>query len=85
MDHPAARASLSVRPVMSDIHFMQEALRVASEKGTDPSLSPIGCVIVMGGKIIAARRNMVSEHHDALAHAEVEAIRAAGRSFENGD
>src|SRR5438552_1867320 len=70
---------------MSDRNFMREAIRVASEKGSDPSLSPIGCVIVMNGEIIAARRNQVREHHDALAHAEVEAIRAAGALFENGE
>jgi tRNA(adenine34) deaminase len=57
---------------------MREALRVASEKGTDPALSPIGCVIVMNGNVLAAKRNKVEEHHDAVAHAEIEAIRAAG-------
>lgn len=67
---------------MSDEHFMREALRVASEKGTDPSLSPIGCVIVLNGDILAASRNRVTEHHDAVAHAEIEAIRAAGASFD---
>ena|SRR5690349_2354089 len=68
-----------------DEHFMREAIRTASENGTDPSLSPIGCVIVMDGRIIAARRNRVAEQHDACAHAEIEAIRAAGKDFENGE
>lgn len=70
---------------MTDEDFMRAAIEVASEKGTDPSFSPIGCVIVMEGKIIAARRNKVKEHHDAVAHAEIEAIRAAGAAFENGE
>jgi tRNA(adenine34) deaminase len=70
---------------MSDEHFMRQAIQVASENGTDPSVSPIGCVIVIGGNIIAARRNKVAEHHDAVAHAEIEAIRAAGTNFENGE
>lgn len=69
----------------TDENFMREAIRIASEKGTDPALSPIGCVIVRGGNILAARRNMVAEHHDAAAHAEIEAIRAAGASFDNGE
>ena len=64
---------------------MREAIRVAVENGFDPSLSPIGCVIVRNGKILAARRNKVAEHHDAVAHAEIEAIRAAGAAFENGE
>ena len=64
---------------------MREAIRVAVENGSDPSLSPIGCVIVRNGKILAARRNKVAEHHDAVAHAEIEAIRAAGAAFKNGE
>lgn len=64
---------------------MREALRVASSEGTDPSLSPIGCVVVLHGRVLAARRNRVAEHHDATAHAEIEAIRAAGAGFENGE
>jgi len=68
-----------------DIAFMQEAIRVACEKGSDPARSPIGCVIVINGSIVAAQRNQVVESHDAVAHAEIEAIRAAGRAFENGE
>jgi tRNA(adenine34) deaminase len=68
-----------------DEQYMREAIRVASERGTDPSLSPIGCVIVRDGSILAMRRNQVEELHDATAHAEIEAIRAAGASFENGE
>lgn len=71
--------------IKSDEFFMREALRVASEKGTDPSLSPIGCVIVLDGKILAACRNQVAEHRDATAHAEIEAIRQAGAPFEKGE
>ena len=68
-----------------DERFMRLALEVASERGTDPSLSPIGCVIVLDGEVIAAERNHVDEHHDATAHAEMEAIRAAGKGRENGE
>jgi tRNA(adenine34) deaminase len=70
---------------IDDEGFMREAYRIAIENGSDPSLSPIGCVIVRNGKVLAARRNKVAEHHDAVAHAEIEAIRAAGSSFENGE
>ncbi|BAL77215.1 nucleoside deaminase [Bradyrhizobium cosmicum] len=68
-----------------DERYMREALRVARAKGTDPSLSPIGCVIVLDGRVLAASRNQVAEYHDAVAHAEIEAIRAAGAGFENGE
>jgi hypothetical protein len=64
---------------------MREAIRVAGENGFDPSLSPIGCGIVRNGKIWAARRNKVAQLHDPVAHAEIEAICAAGAAFENGE
>jgi tRNA(adenine34) deaminase len=50
--------------------FMREAIKVATRKGTDPAVSPIGCVIVVGGTIIAAESNHVAEKHEAVAHAE---------------
>jgi tRNA(adenine34) deaminase len=71
--------------VTDDERFMREALRVATDEGDAPSLSPIGCVIVRGGRVLASRRNRVAEHRDALAHAEIEAIRAAGAQYENGE
>src|ERR1700761_2003908 len=39
----------------------------------------------MQGEILATCRNKVSEHRDAVAHAEIEAIRTAGSGFENGE
>jgi tRNA(adenine34) deaminase len=39
----------------------------------------------MNGNILAARRNKALEHHDAVAHAEIEAIRKGGASFEKGE
>jgi tRNA(adenine34) deaminase len=69
----------------SDEHFMRMAIEVATERGSDPDLSPIGCVIVLDGRIVATERNHVAEKHDSTAHAEIEAIRAAGRSFNDGE
>lgn len=68
-----------------DERWMREAIRIATERGADPSLSPIGCVIVIDGEAVAVERNHVEEHQDATAHAEMEAIRAAGRGRENGE
>ena len=68
-----------------DEYFMRMAIEVATERGSDPDLSPIGCVISFDGKIIAIERNRVDDKRDATAHAEMEAIRAAGRSFQNGE
>ncbi len=68
-----------------DASYMRRALAVATQDGDDPSLSPIGCVIVLEGRVIAAERNRVAEQHDATAHAEIVAMRVAGKSFENGE
>ena len=68
-----------------DVRFMKQALQVATEFGADPALSPIGCVIVLHNEIIAAERNLVVQKRDATAHAEMQAIRSAGKAFEMGE
>ena len=61
---------------MTHEDFMREALaeaKLAFEAGD----VPVGCVIVRDGEIIARGRNRRDERLDALAHAELEAIREA--------
>jgi tRNA(adenine34) deaminase len=60
-----------------DEGWMRMAIDVARSKGSDPSTSPLGCVIVLDGKVIAAERNQTQELPDATAHAEMMAIRRA--------
>ena len=64
----------------SDEHWMRMALDVARSKGIDPETSPLGCVIVLDGRVIAAERNQTQELPDATAHAEMMAIRRACES-----
>ena len=64
-----------------DERFMREALHIATERGSDPSVSPIGCVIVKDGRIVAIERNRVEEQCDPTAHAEITAIRTAGAAL----
>ena len=44
---------------------------------------PIGAVIVHRGEIIARGQNHVLREHDPTAHAEIVALRHAGRALEN--
>jgi tRNA(adenine34) deaminase len=60
-----------------DEAWMRKAIAVARSKGSDPSTSPLGCVIVLDGKVVAAERNQTHELPDATAHAEMMAIRRA--------
>ncbi len=63
--------------VGADETYMRVALEVARSKGSAPSTSPLGCVIVPDGKVIAAERNQTQELPDRTAHAEMMAIRRA--------
>ena len=61
---------------MTHEDFMREALAEAQKAGAAGDV-PVGCVIVRDGEIIARGRNRREERLDALAHAELEAIREA--------
>ncbi|MFN3677058.1 MAG: nucleoside deaminase [Sphingomonas pseudosanguinis] len=65
----------------TDERWMRMALEVARLKGSDPSTSPLGCVIVRDGQVLAAERNQTHELPDATAHAEMMAIRRACESL----
>ena len=54
----------------------QQGMRLAIEVGRK-SASPIGCVIVLDGRVVAVRHNEVEQRCDPTAHAEMVAIRAA--------
>ncbi|WP_375244704.1 nucleoside deaminase [Sphingomonas parapaucimobilis] len=60
-----------------DEKWMRMAIEVARSKGSDPSTSPLGSVIVVDGRVLAAERNQTEELPDATAHAEMMAIRRA--------
>lgn len=64
--------------VHNDVYWMQEAVKLARTKGSDPSCTPIAAIIVLGNEVIAAELNQTADNNDATAHAEIMAIRAAG-------
>lgn len=58
-------------------YYMALALEQAKDAAVAGEV-PIGAVLVMDGKIIAADRNRREELNDATAHAEILVIRRAG-------
>lgn len=62
--------------LLSDDHFMREALRQAHRAATQDEV-PIGAVIVTEGVVIARAWNQVETLKDATAHAEMLALTQA--------
>ena len=60
-----------------DIAYMRRAIALAQEGRDEQGASPIGCVIVMDGRIVGEGHNEVGLRHDPSAHAEIVAIRRA--------
>jgi|SRR5690349_9437299 len=67
---------------MDDRAYMQLALaeaRAAAENGE----VPVGCVIVLGDRVLARAGNRTISACDPSAHAEIVALRAAAKSLGN--
>lgn len=64
---------------MDDRTHMQRAVDLALQNATDGG-EPFGAVMVQDGKVIAEAVNQAHIDHDPTAHAEIEALRAAGRA-----
>jgi len=64
-----------------DEDLMRRAIALAiEEKGSDPANTPIAALVVLDGEVIASGINRTAECCDATAHAEIEALRAAGKA-----
>lgn len=59
---------------------MRLALEEARRAALDDEV-PVGAVVTMDGHVIASTRNAMRSIGDSTAHAEMEAIRAAGRTL----
>ena len=63
--------------------YLEAALEIARENALSGDGGPFGAIVVKDGKIIASSGNKVLLKNDPTAHAEVEAIRQAGKALEN--
>ena len=61
---------------MTDKEFMREALTLARQAAQEGEV-PVGAVVVKDGNVIATGRNRREGAHNALAHAEMEALNGA--------
>ena len=65
---------------MSDAQFMRRAIELAA-RTTDEV--PVGAVVVLDGKVVGEGWNRPLSTSDPTSHAEIEAIRAAGKATGN--
>lgn len=66
----------------NDEHWMQQALLLA-EKAEQQDEVPVGAVIVKDNQLVAEGWNQPIQSHDPSAHAEMQAMRAAGKALNN--
>ena len=66
----------------TDIKWMQKALELA-RKAEAAGEVPVGAVLVKDGQLIAEGWNQPITSHDATSHAEIMAMREAGKKLNN--
>jgi guanine deaminase len=66
--------------MVSNATFLARAVKLA-EKGIEKGDGPFGAVVVRKGKIVSESTNMVVQLNDPTAHAEILAIRSAGKKL----
>ena len=67
---------------MNDEHWMQRALELAKRAEAAGEV-PVGAVIVLNDELVAEGWNQPISASDPTAHAEIIALRAAGRKLDN--
>jgi tRNA(adenine34) deaminase len=71
-----------VSDILTDESYMRYAIRLA-QRAEDLGEVPVGALLVKNGKVIAEGWNQMIALHDSTAHAEMMAIRGAGKVLEN--
>jgi len=68
--------------LLNDVAWMQAALAEARTTAVHGEV-PVGCVIVLGDRVVARAGNRTITDCDPTAHAEIVALRAAAKEFGN--
>jgi len=66
-----------------DERFMRRALQLAQHAADAHEEVPVGAVLVTNGEIVGEGWNQSISHHDPSAHAEICALREAGKRLAN--
>jgi len=78
---------IAVEPVSpfsaDDMAYMRRALRLAEHARDAEGEVPVGAVLVVDGGIVGLGWNRNITLHDPTAHAEIQALRAAGEKLAN--
>ena len=67
---------------MPDLDYMQVALQLA-QQAADAGEVPVGAIVVLEGEIVGRGFNRPISQHDPSAHAEIMALRDAGKHIKN--
>lgn len=77
-----AKKEYSETEIPQDEFFMALAIEEARQAEREREV-PVGCVIVVDGRVVAGGHNRPITLHDPSAHAEILALREAGRRLGN--
>jgi len=78
----ASNLVLTPEQIQADERWMQHAIMLAGRAEAIDEV-PVGAVVVLDGEIIGEGWNQAINLHDATAHAEIIALRAAGKTVSN--
>ncbi|HKC01521.1 MAG TPA: tRNA adenosine(34) deaminase TadA [Terriglobales bacterium] len=81
MNEPSSH-DLSTDKLSTDELWMEESLRCA-QRALEAGDVPVGAVVVCQGRVVGRGWNRNLIDHDATAHAEIVALREAGRNLGN--
>jgi tRNA(adenine34) deaminase len=82
MTHQQSAQIVATSTENTDLHFMQQALQLAHHAEAAGEV-PVGAVLVRDGEVIGAGWNQPISANDPTAHAEIVALRDAGRRVGN--
>ncbi|OEE87968.1 tRNA adenosine(34) deaminase TadA [Enterovibrio norvegicus FF-162] len=80
LQHPQADSTVTQNEL--DQQFMQHAMTLAAKAEAEGEV-PVGALVVLNGEVIGEGWNRLIGQHDATAHAEMMALRQAGKVLQN--